>query len=214
MRQFIVIGLGRFGRSTAKELYDMGYQVMAIDVDEEKVRYATQYCTNVMECDATDENALRSIGITNFDVAIVAIGDIKPSILVSAILIETGIQLVVAKAQDRLHGKVLEKIGVNRIVYPERDMGSRLAHNLIASNIIDYIEISPDHSILEISPTKEMLNKSLMELDFRNQFGVNIMAIKHDGNVNITPGGQDVIKEGHILIVLGHNDSLKRIQVD
>lgn len=212
MKQYIIIGLGRFGSSVARTLHSIGQQVLAVDIDEEKVKNIVGHCTRAVQCDATDETALRSLGARNFDVAVVTIGDIQANILVTMILKEFGIGFIVVKANNELHGKVLAKLGADKIVYPERDMGIRIARNLIGTNILDYIEISPTHSILEVTPARYMLNRSLKELDLRNRFGVNVMAIKEDDQVNITPRADDVIREGQVLVVIGHNNDLRRMQ--
>lgn len=212
MKDFVVIGLGRFGSSVLKSLYAQGYNVLGIDRDEARVNALMECATRVIAADATDENVLKNIGIRNFDVAVVAIGELQASILITLLLKEFGIPMVVAKASDDLHGKVLSKIGADRVVYPEREMGVRVAHNLVASNILDFIELSPDYSILEISAGKFMTGKSLRELDFRNRFGVNVIAIKRDKGINLSPKADDRIYPGDIMVVVGDNESLRRLE--
>src|SRR3569833_2397583 len=179
-KQYAVIGLGRFGTSVARTLYEMGYDVLGIDTNEDLIQDAIDLVTHAVTADSTDENALKSIGIRNFDVVVVAIGnDVKNSILTTLILKELGVKYIVVKAQDELHGKVLEKIGADRVVYPERDMGYRVAHNLISPNILDYIELAPDYSILEIHTPNKFVGRSLEQIDIRRKYGCNVMAIKH-----------------------------------
>lgn len=213
MKQFVVIGLGRFGLSLAETLYDLGHDVLGIDIDEEIVQNVADSITHAVKADATDENVLKALGVRNFDVAVVSIGnDIQASILVTLILKEMGIKYVVAKAQNELHGKVLYKIGADRIVFPERDMGIRVAHNLTLSNILDYIELSPEYSIIEISAISSWFNKSLSQLNMRRKYGLNVIAIKRDGDVIISPNGDDVILKGDVLAVVGQKHDIENME--
>ncbi|WP_366750046.1 TrkA family potassium uptake protein [Tepidanaerobacter sp. EBM-38] len=213
LKQFVVIGLGRFGLSLAETLYDLGHDVLGIDIDEEIVQNVADSITHAVKADATDENALKALGVRNFDVAVVSIGnDIQASILVTLILKEMGIKYVVAKAQNELHGKVLYKIGADRIVFPERDMGIRVAHNLTLSNILDYIELSPEYSIIEISAIPPWFNKSLSQLNMRRKYGLNVIAIKRDGDVMISPNGDDVILKGDVLAVVGQKHDIENME--
>ncbi|EOD00920.1 potassium channel family protein [Caldisalinibacter kiritimatiensis] len=213
MRQFVVIGCGRFGSSVAKTLYSLGYDVLAIDKDEERVQELSDSVTHAVQSDAVDENALRTIGIRNFDVAIVTIGsDIQASIMGTLIAKELGVNTVIAKAQSDLHAKVLYKIGADRVVFPERDMGVRVAHNLVSSNILDVIELAPDYSIVEIAAMEQWENKTLRELQLPNRYGISVMAIKHGEDINISPYADDVIKEDDVLIVMGNNKDLKKLE--
>lgn len=210
-QQYAVIGLGRFGGSIASNLYEMGHEVLAIDSCEDKVEQYSNLVTQTVQADSTDEKALRSLGLRNFSVVVVAIGqDIQASIMTSLIVKEMGVKYIVVKAQNELHGKVLEKVGVNRIVHPERDMGARVAHNLLSPNILDFIELSPDYSILEFVSTESMIDKTIVELNIRAKYGINIMAIKSGKNkINVAPMANDIINEGDVLVVVGHNDDLK-----
>ncbi len=213
MRQFAVIGLGRFGGSLARTLIEMGNEVLAIDRDPERVQAFASLVTHAVEADSTDERALKALGIRNFDVVVVSIGDdIQSSILTTLILKEMGVNKIVVKARNDLHGKVLYKIGADRVIYPERDMGIRVAHSLISPNILDFIELSGDYSIMEISAGEKFSGKSLKELDFRARFGCNVIAIKSGERMNVSPTAQDVIHSGDILIVLGHNRDLKKLE--
>jgi trk system potassium uptake protein TrkA len=208
-----VIGLGRFGSSIAKTLYNLGYDVLGIDSDEEIVQSMSDSITHAVQADATDENTLKALGVRNFDVGIVSIGqDIQASILVTLILKEMGIKFVVAKAQNELHGKVLYKIGADRVIFPERDMGIRVAHNLVSSNILDYIELSPDFSIVEITAIPEWYDKTLKELDMRVKHGLNVMAIKRNEDVLVSPKADDVILKGDILVVVGQNKDIEKLE--
>lgn len=212
-KQFAVIGLGRFGSSVAKTLYEMDYDVMAIDSAEERIQEHMNYVTHAVQADSTDETALKELGIRNFDVVVVAIGeDIQASILTTLVLKEMGVKNIVVKAQNQRHGQVLYKVGADRVVFPERDMGVRVAHNLVSPNILDFIELAEDYSIAEVISTPKMFGKSLIELNIRARFGVSVMAIKTGEKINIAPVANDVIQENDILVVIGHNDDLAKLE--
>ncbi|RAL27109.1 potassium channel family protein [Thermoflavimicrobium daqui] len=212
-KQFAVIGLGRFGGSVAQKLHSMGYEVLAVDRDPGRVQDMAQVIPHVIEADSTDENALKAIGIRNFDVVVVAIGeDIQASIMTTLILKEIGVNKIVVKARNDLHGKVLEKIGAERVVYPERDMGVRVVHHLISPNILDYVELSNDFSIIEVKAGEFFDGKTLQELNIRQRFGCNVMAIKRNGKYDITPSPNDVIYASDNLVVIGHNNDLQKLE--
>jgi len=213
MKQFMVIGCGRFGSSIATTLFKLGHEVMAIDMDEERVQDIADEVTYAIQADVADENVLAELGISNFDVVIVSIGsNYQASIMATLVAKELGVKKVVAKAHDSLHGKVLSKIGADKIIYPERDMGVRVAHNLVSSNILDFIELSPDYSILEITALKQWVNKTLKELSLPSTFGINVMAIKRDKDINVSPYANDVILEGDILVVIGNTVDIEKIE--
>lgn len=213
MRQFVVIGCGRFGGSVAKSLSKLGHDVLAVDKDEKIIQNISEHVTHAVVSSGTDEQALHSLGIKNFDVAIISIGtDIQTSILATLIAKEAGIDYIVAKAQGNLHAKVLYKIGADRVVFPEREMGERVAHNLVAHNILDYIELSKEYSIMELEVPKNWVGKSLIDLDLRVKHGINVMAIKHDEEINISPAADDELDHDDILVVIGHVKDLGKIQ--
>jgi len=212
-KQFAVIGMGRFGQSVARGLASLGQEVLAVDNDEALVAEIAPYVTHAVQADATDEKALISLGIRNFDVAVVAIGiDIQASILVTMLCKELGVSFVLAKAISELHGKVVYKTGADRVVFPERDMGLRVAHNLANSNILDYIEIAGDLRIVDISALPEWENKSLLELNLRRKYGVNVIAIKRNKEINSAPHGDDVIEKDDTLIIAGNKESITRLE--
>jgi len=213
MKQFAVIGCGRFGSAVAKTLYKNGYDVLAIDEDPDIVQHISEFVTHSASIDVKDETALRAVGMRNIDVAIVAIGsEIKASIMATLVVKELGVKYVVAKAQDELHAKVLYKIGADRVIFPERDMGVRLAYNLTSTNILDYIELAADYSIMEIVAPEKWLDRSLMEINIRAKYGVSVMAIKHGEDINVAPSANTVIHRGDVLVVVGSNDDLQRVQ--
>jgi trk system potassium uptake protein TrkA len=213
-KQFAIIGMGRFGSSVAKTLYNLNYEVLAIDNDEDRTQEVINMATHAVQADSTDEEALRSLGLRNFDVVVVAIGqDIQASILTTLILKDMGVKMLVAKAQNELHGKVLAKIGADKVIYPERDMGHRVAHNLISPNILDHIEISDDYSIVDLQVGPSLVGKNLRQLDIRNKFQCNVMGIKSaQGKMNIAPNAEDLIKVDDILVVVGKNVDLQKFE--
>ncbi|MDF2522245.1 MAG: TrkA family potassium uptake protein [Clostridia bacterium] len=215
MKQFVVIGIGRFGSAIAQRLYELGHEVLAIDVDEEEIQKISDKVTHAVTADASDENVLRSLGVRNFDVAVVSIGDdIQSSIIITLMLKELGVKYVVAKAQNDLHAKVLYKIGADRVVFPERDMGERVAHNLIATNILESIELSPDFSIIEFKIPHAWVGKNLRDLNLRVKYGVNVVAIKDavTDQINATPMADDNLSEESVLVVIGSNEDLKKLE--
>ena len=212
-KQFIVIGLGRFGSSVAETLYSLGNDVLAVDHDEDVIQNISNKVTHAIQVDADDENSLRALGIRNFDCAVISIGsDIQSSILATLLVKELGVKHVVAKATTALHAKVLYKIGANRVVFPERDMGVRVAHNLVSSNILDYIELSPEYSIAEVVSPVEWHNKTLRELNVRAQYGINVMAIKRNNDIDVSPLADNVIEPGDIIVAIGSIEELNTLE--
>lgn len=206
--------MGRFGSSVARTLYNMGFEVLAIDNDGDRTQDVIHMVTHAVQADSTDEEALKAIGLRNFDVVVVAIGhDIQASILTTLIVKEMGVGKLVAKAQNELHGKVLDRIGADKVIYPERDMGARVAHNLVSPNILDHIELSEDYSIVDMKAGPAMIGKNLRQLDIRNQYGCNVMGIKDcAGKMNIAPSADDLIEDGDVLVVVGNNNDLHRFE--
>lgn len=212
-KQFVVIGLGRFGTSVAKTVSDLSHDVLAIDKNESAVHAVMNDVTQAVQADARDEETLHALGVRNLDIAVVAIGDdLEANILITLMLKEIGIPYVVAKAQSSQHGKVLEKIGADKVIYPEKDMGIRLAHNLVTSNVMDYIELSPKISIFEIIASAQFVNKTLGELDLRAVYGINVIAIKkNEDDVFIAPGANTVIEEHDVLVIVGNKKLLAKL---
>ncbi|MDO7788467.1 potassium channel family protein [Desulforamulus aquiferis] len=213
MKQFAIIGLGRFGTSVATTLINMGYEVLGIDVNEERVNELGDKLTQAVKVDAIDEPVLKALGIRNFDVVVVAIGkNIQANILVSVMLKEMGVNKVVAKAQTDLHGKVLERVGVDKVVYPERDMGIKVAQALVSKNIMDQIALSPEHSLVEMAVPPDFINKSLEKSNARQKYGVSILAIRRGVEIIISPHPSQVMLEGDILVVIGKNEKLQKFE--
>lgn len=212
-KQFVIIGLGRFGSSIAKTLYSLGNDVLAIDADEDVIQNIADSVTHAVQADATDENSLRTLGISNFDVAVVTIGSkVQASIMAALLAKDLGVKYILAKAHNELHAKVLKKIGVDRVIFPERDMGVRVAHNLVSTNILDYIELSSDYSIAEIASPEEWYGKTLNELNMRSKYGINIMAIKKNKEVNISPSADDTVEEGDVIVAIGGIEELNELE--
>lgn len=216
-KQFGVIGLGRFGSAIATTLAELGHDVLGVDDDENRVNDLSDVITHAVQLDATDAKALRAAAIHDVDVAIVSIGeDIEASLLIVMQLREFGVQTIVAKAATPLHGRILEKLGVSRIVFPEREMAVRLAHSLVVPNAIDYIELSRDFSIVEIPAPESFINRTLKELELRPRFGLTLIAIKRsmDGEnivTNISPSAGEVILRNDVLALLGSNEQLNAL---
>ena len=213
MKQYIVIGCGRFGTSVATTMHLLGHQVMAIDKCEEVIQNIADKVTHAAIVDVSDEQALRSLGLGNFDVAIIAIGsDIRASIMATLIAKEVGVAKIVCKATDEIQAKVLYKIGADRVVLPEKDMGVRVAHNLVSASILDFIELSPDYSIMELKVLNEWSGKTLKELKLRSSYGINIMAIKKGESINISPKAEDILEDDDIIVAIGSADDLSNLE--
>ncbi|MDW5299801.1 MAG: TrkA family potassium uptake protein [Sedimentibacter sp.] len=209
MKQIIVIGCGRFGSSVAKTLTKLGHDVMVVDQNTDIIKDISEYVAHAVQMDALDEPSFRTIGIRNFDVAVVAIGsDLEASIMSTLIAKEAGVPIVMAKAMSEIHGKLLTKVGADKIIYPERDMGMRVAFGLVAPNILDVIEFSTDYSIIETVALEEWQRKSLKDL---NLSGMTVIAIKTGEHINIVPSSDAIIKKDDVLVILGRNDNLKKI---
>ncbi|SFE18874.1 trk system potassium uptake protein TrkA [Bacillus sp. OV194] len=212
-KQFAVIGLGRFGGSICREFAKMGYEVMAVDRDIERVNEYASIATQAVQANSTDEKALSALGIRNFNHVIVSIGeDIQSSILTTLLLKEAGVNKVWVKAQNDYHHKVLEKVGADRIIHPERDMALRVAQLITSEKIIDFIELSNEHSIIEVGVTDKLAGKTLTELDVRAKYGCNIVAIKKNNDILVSPIANVVLKPGDVLVVIGQNKDLNRFE--
>lgn len=211
-RQFAVIGLGRFGTSLLKELLEIKCEVLAIDTDEDKIEDIASIATHAITADSTDEQVLKALEVASFDAVVVAIGNnIQSNILTTILLKELGVNKIIAKAQNSLHGKVLEKIGADMVIYPERDMAIKLAHSLNSNNIMDHIELSSEFSILEIKAPSKFFNKNLEELELRSKFGITVLALKRREEIIISPDPGKIIKEKDILVLIGKNYYLNKI---
>ncbi|MBL3648469.1 potassium uptake protein KtrA [Bacillus vallismortis] len=212
-KQFAVIGLGRFGGSICKELHRMGHEVLAIDINEEKVNAYASYATHAVIANATEENELLSLGIRNFEYVVVAIGaNIQASTLTTLLLKEFDIPNIWVKAQNHYHHKVLEKIGADRIIHPEKDMGVKIAQSLSDENVLNYIDLSDEYSIVELLATRKLNSKSITDLNVRTKYGCTILAIKHHGDIRLSPAPEDIIHEQDCLVIMGHKKDIRRFE--
>jgi len=210
-KEFVVIGLGRFGGSIVRELVAQGANVMAIDAHSERVDEFAQIATQAIVADTTDEAVIKSLGISNFEHVIVAIGeDIQSSILTTLILKELGVPQITVKAQNDHHEKVLRKIGADFVVHPERDMGIRIANNMMSNNVLDYLELSDEHSIMEIKANEKLAGNSLIDLDIRAKYGINIVGITRGREIMVSPAATVEIQAGDILLVIGADVDINR----
>jgi trk system potassium uptake protein TrkA len=217
-KQFGVIGLGRFGSAMAMTLTELGHDVVGVDADEQRVQRLADVIPQALQIDATDEKALRAAGIQDVQVAVVSIGEnIESSLLVVMQLRELGIGSIVAKAVTPLHGRILEKLGVSRVIFPEREMAIRVAHSLVLPNVIDYIELSREFSIVEVPAPEGFVGRTLKQLELRPRLGLTLIAIKRQSGesggltTNIAPAADEVIRAGDILALLGSNERLSQL---
>jgi trk system potassium uptake protein len=212
-KQFAVIGLGRFGGNLVEELSKLGLEVLAIDQTAEVVEKYSSIATHAVQANAMEETVLKQLGLRNFDHVIVSFGEnIEASILTTLQLKEIGVKEVWVKASNVYHQKVLDKIGADKVIHPERDMARRIAHHITSEKIIDYIEVSNSHSIVEVLATKKVANKSILEIDVRAKYGCNIIAIHHEDEIIVSPSAEEIVRSGDKLIVIGHNRDINRFE--
>lgn len=213
MKSYIVIGLGRFGSEVARRLCQLGCEVLAVDSNEELVQAISGDVTHAVVADGRDKSVLRALGAADFDCGIVAIGDaLAESILVTVNLKELGLAKVVCKAHDETHRQVLKKLGADQVVIPEHEQAYRLARSLSSQNVLDYIELSEDYGIIDLPAPNSWVGKTLKELNVRAKLGVNILALKKDGQIVVSPAADYVIGQGQIMVILGDTAALKAVQ--
>ena len=213
MKSYIVIGLGKFGAQAAKRLYELGCDVLAIDRNSELVQPISNQVTQAVVADARDKEVLRALGAKDFECAIVAIGDdLADSVLATMNLKELGVPYIVCKASDETHRQVLMKLGADRVVIPEQEHADRLAKNLSSPNVLDYIELSNEYGIIEIPAPGSWQEKSLKELNVRAKLGVNIIAVKCGGQINVSPAADYRIQSDDVMVVLGDTAALDAVQ--
>ena len=214
MKSYVVIGLGLFGSRVARQLCELGGEVLVVDIHDDLVQNISGDVTNAVVADARDQSVLKALGVGSCDCAVVAIGDnFGASVLVTMNLKELGVPYVVCKAHDDTHRKVLEKLGADKVITPEREVAERLAHSLYSPNALEFIELSDEYGIVEVPVPRSWAGKSILELNVRAKLGVNIIAIESAGSVNVSPAAQYVLKKDDILVVLGDYDSLAALQV-
>ncbi len=213
MKTYVVIGLGRFGTVVAARLYELGNEVLAIDPQAENIQHIADRVTHAAMGDARDEDVLRALGVGNYDCAIVAVGsDLAASILITLNLKDLGVPAVICKASSEGYKRALERVGADRVVIPEREMGVKLAQSLSSSSILDFIELSNEYGIAEIAVPPDWVGKSLRELDIRAHYGVTVLAFRKGEALNVQPDASEPIHEGTVAVVLGSNEQLSRLQ--
>ncbi len=211
-KQVLVVGLGRFGTSVANSLSDAGYEVLAIDSGEREVQAASAQIAHVVQADATSESVLGELGIKEFDIAIVAIGsDIQSSVMATVLLKKFGIPYVVARANNMLHGDILRKIGADKVVFPENDMGNRVAHELLLGNVSDYLSVTRRYGLISIEATPEIAGQTLADLDLgpRGKESIGALVIRRGNEVILTPSLSEPVKPGDMLVLAGTDDGLE-----
>ncbi len=212
-KQVVVIGLGRFGASLARALSEAGHEVLGLDTDLRRVEDAADFLTQTAQVDAADEEALREMGVRNFDVAVVAIGtDIKSSILATLLLKRLGVGMVVSKAQDDLHGEILEKVGADRVVYPERETGIRVAHAITTPSLVDYLQVMPGYGIAKLAVPPPLAGKELGQLDLKGAFGLTTLILRRGGEVIVNPSRSEVVRSGDTLVLAGRDEQLEALR--
>ena len=210
MKSILLIGLGRFGRHVAMKLDELHHQVMAVDKEESRVNAVLPYVTNAQIGDATDEGFVRSLGVRNYDLVIVAIGsDFQSSLEATAMVKDLGAKLVVSRASRDVHAKFLLRNGADEIVYPEKQLATWTAIRYTADHILDYIELDEEHAIFEISIPRTWWGKTIGDLDIRKRYHVNIMGLKHNDAMNLNISTDTCLPEGDSILVLG---AIKDIQ--
>lgn len=212
-KQYAVIGMGRFGHALAIALAQMGHEVLAVDSNEENVDEISPYVTQAAQADSTDEEALRDLGIQNLDCVIVAMtSDIQSSIMTTLLCKEMGVGMVVSKAADEMHAKVLKRIGADRVVFPERDMAVRVAHSLNDNNILEHLNISLNYSIMELVVPEQWFKKSIAKLELNKRYNVTIIAICRQRGLNASPRGDDIVDAGDVMIIVGQQKDIEKLE--
>lgn len=213
MKSFIVIGLGRFGTAVAEELYALGHEVLAIDREEGCAQRVSEIVTHTIIADAKDESVLQSIGVRNFDGVIICMTDIEDSVMIALMLKDMGAKYIIAKSKSKQHSRMLEMIGVDRIVFPEQDMGVRLAQTISSRRALDFIELSPEYAIVELPLPNVWQDKTLAEIGVRKQFGINVLAVRRgEKEIQVSPQAEFLLKHGDVLIVVGKNQNIRKLE--
>ncbi len=213
-KQIVVVGLGRFGTSVAKTLFELGHDVMCIDSNERNVQDISPFVTHAVQADGTNEETLRELGITNFDVAIVAIGEkIEASVMATGLLKRLELPYIVAQATNSLHGSILEKIGADKVVYPEVETGRRVSHRLATPSVVDYMPLTPHYGICKMTPPPHFLDHTLAELELgiKEKYGLSVLAITRREEVILNPTKFERLEADDVLVIVGNDDQIERI---
>ena len=211
MKQIAVLGLSRFGASVARALTNMGVEVMGVDKNPDKVADLAHDITHAVQADILDDDALDSLGLRNFDVVVLSIKDVEISCIATMALKDHGAVKIVAQAGGEAHGKILERIGADKVIMPEKDMGIRLARSLSSNNLIDYMELSAKHSLMELEAIDEWVGRTLKQSNIRNRYKINVVAIRSGKVLRVAPGSDDIIHDGDVLVVIRENTDLERV---
>ena len=212
-KQIVVFGLGRFGTAVAYTLSEMGHEVLAVDSHMDAINEISPYVTHAVQLNATDEAAFESLDVGSFDAAVVSIGEnIRDSVLISMLCKEAGVKLVVSKANDELHAKVLKKVGVDRVVFAERDMGVRVAKSLIVPHLVDLVNIGGDYALAQITVPESWVDKTLAQLDVRRRWGVSIITVNRNGQVNAALSADTRLLDGDQLLILGLQKDVEKVE--
>lgn len=211
-KEFVVFGMGHFGSSVAKTLSENGCQVLAVDMDQSKIELIADAVTYAVCTDVTDVDAIHSLGISNFDGAVIAIGgNLEASVMVTILAKELGIPYILAKARNELHAKILKKVGADMVVFPEKETGIRIAHNLMEGNLFDAIELSTQYSMMDFSVPEDWIGKSLRQLNLRAAKKINVIGLRRDGKLDITPEADMPLEADDVLIIIGKNHALSKL---
>ena len=215
-KSIMVVGLGRFGASVAHTLFQLGYDVLGIDTDEKAVQASLGQLTYAVQGDSTNETTLKELGVSNFDAAIIAIGSDMQSSLMTAVLLATlKVPLIVARAKDQLHGNTLQRIGVNKVIYPEQEMGEFVAHSLFNPDVLEYMDLTPDFGISKVRLPDPLAGLSLKEAGLggtRDKYGLAVVAIKRGRDVTLAPDEGEKLRKGDILVLAGKDERMERWQ--
>lgn len=213
MKNFVVIGLGRFGLCVAKQLTRLGHDVLAVDKDGAVISEIADHVSRAVIGDATDFSVVESLGVNSFDAAIVGAGDnLEASVMTTALLKENGAPYIVAKAKNEMHGKILKKVGADRIVYPEEEIGDRVARQLSNTGIVDMLDLSDDCSVAEITVPEKWTGKSIRDINVRAKHGVNIIAVRTGETLNVQFSPDLILEKEHILVLIGDNQAIDKIR--
>ncbi len=211
-KEFAVIGLGRFGRAVVRTLSEKGYSVLGIDQDAATVQYISEACTQAVVIDSTNEESLNALDIASFDAVVVAIGsDFESNLITTVALKAVGVRRVICKARSQRQKDILLRVGADQVILPEADAGRRLGLELAAPNLLEQISFGDSHSVLELRAPDLMIGKTLAELDLRNRYGANVVALRHEASVTVSPEAEQVIEQNDILVIIGRTDKICKL---
>jgi trk system potassium uptake protein TrkA len=213
-KQVVIMGLGRFGVALANTLLSMGYDILAMDIDEKKVQAIAPTITRAVQADGTDEAVLKELGVDKFDVAVVAMGsDVENSVLSTILLKKLRVRYVVARAENELHGSILDKIGADKVVYPEREMGARVAHGLTLTQVLDYMPLAAAYGVAKVSPPNSFIGRTLSELGLgrEGKWEIGVLLIQREREIIVTPDRMEVVRDNDILVVSGNDSKIEQM---